>query len=243
MSLKFVFNPPRHVKLIRWQKISFVASKPFLHFCLKKREEKKITQVEMPTLESHSLAAIYNYLRDLKQASIFPKLFDVKNAEFPEKNEIDDLSKIMENLQNGFYQNTQEVRKAIDDFLQFVYQNFLSPNDEEYRDSAYKAIEEMEKQFNQTYDSAGISPHHLLESLKEFSSLHTLVQREDSIGIGDAVKISNFLNNLDKEAKQKAEWIIRSKCPRVPYYMRCVDIANLPYEAVDALVDYFKIKL
>jgi hypothetical protein len=243
MSLKFVFNPPRHVRLLRWQKISFIASKPFLHFCLKEREEKKQTTVQMPTLKSHSLAAIYKYLNDLRNTSAFDEVFSIKDAEYSPKDGIDDLSKIMEKLQNGLYQSTQEVKNAIDSFLQFVYQNFLLPKDGRYRDAAYKAINEFADQFARTADSSGISSKPFLKSLKEFTDLPTLETNENVEKIYDAKKISDFLNDLDKPMKQKAEWIIRSKCPRVPYYMRYVDIAKLPYNAIDALIDYFNIKL
>ena len=243
MTLKFVFNPPSRVKVLYWQKISFVASKPFLHFCLKEREEQKQATSKKIKLESLSMAGIFNYLKALKENKIYPELFDVGSSDFPNAANITDFNQIMINLQNGEYKSSDDVQNAINSFLNFVYQNFLLPKFSKYRDSAYQAKDDFAQQFANAYSSPGVPPTSLFNAIKELNSLPAPEEEGTKFVIYDVVQLAKHLNSLEKEEKRKAEWIIRSNCPTVPYYMRSVDLANLPYSAIEALVDYFHIKL
>ena len=243
MTLKFVFNPPTRIKVLYWQKISFVASKPFLHFCLKEREEQKQTTTKKVKLESLSLAGIYNYLKALKENNVYPELFDISSSGSKLSSNLTDFNQIMLNLQNGEYKSSQEVQDAINSYLNFVYQNFTSASVSKYRDSAYQAKDEIAKQFSSITPSPGFTPTSLFNALKEFNSLPVQQEEGTEFLIYDVEKLAKILNGMEKEQKRKAEWIIRSNCPTVPYYMRSVDLANLPYSAIDALVSYFNIKI
>ena len=91
--------------------------------------------------------------------------------------------------------------------------------------------------------SHGISPQNFYHALQTFTSLPVPEEKATKVMIYDVVKLAKTLNEMDQSMRRKAEWIIRSNSPSVPYYMRSIDLANLSYSTIEALVSYFHIEL
>lgn len=238
MSLKFTFKPPKGVRFVRWQKISFTASKPFIHFCLHDTAQIK----DKPILRSRSFADWHAYLSALYEKGIYPELFRIDRSMYKGK-QINDFRQILNNISEGHYTDVEQVREDINTCLMTVYENFTSVELSNYRDAAYDAKVEIDSSYDSCESSSRLHTTRLTNAITNFANLQIPEINAHNGSEFNINEFAKFLNDRPIEDKIKAEWLIRIKSPRLSFTMNQVDLAELPLETIRTLANYFGYKM
>ncbi|EAY14879.1 hypothetical protein TVAG_411450 [Trichomonas vaginalis G3] len=245
MSLKFTFNPPKGVRFVRWQKITFTASKPFIHFCLHDTHDKLENK---PILRSRSFADWHAYLQALHKKGIYSELFNAHKL--PIKGPpIVDFSQILDNISEGYYTDVEQVKEDIDKCLISINEKIVTSDNlnssivNNYRDAAYYAKLDIDQSYNSSKESRNLPSARLIKSLEEFKSLESPRINDHKGTEFNIDKFAEFLNHKSPTDKLKIEWIIRMKSPRVNFATREIDLNDLPLDTIRTLADYFQYKM
>ncbi len=256
MCLRFVYHPLPNVCFIRRQTITFYVGDPIIDFTVKKTEAKprrfvddkpyKPPKPEKPpgvsktplTVTGRTLQDCYSLIQTLESRAGLKLLFNLKTSDLSKSYGFDELypdifdfSGIKKRLESGFYENSTDFRRDVDDFLDAVESVFT---DHHIKRTATKYRRDIKQAFeNLASVDTGIG-----ELRKAFRNMVEL----DVGDVGtkmeafDAVTLAEKLNNLSEKKKRKAEWIIRIHCPSLPYYADGIDILKLPAVVIDSLV-------
>ena len=250
MTFKFILDSPLKVKFFIPQNLKFVFKKPTFHITLQNPDHRLLKP--KLKLESNSLNGYYKLFDQIKKIDEYYPLFNIFQSPELEfgflKNSFEpilNLQIIYDRIQTCSYIIVDEIVKDTFYFLdtlysQLVHSNFNQilirnlcfclKNDIENAISHYR----IKNQNNILFET--------LKDLQKFSKLELPQIKSLSTSTYNYEKIAQTLNSLDSKQKTFAEWIIKNNFPRIPYYKREIDLKDLPYNAIDALIEHFKIE-
>jgi len=249
MSLRFIYDETPKIRFIRVQRIKFIASKPVIHITLGSKKESPSKFSYTLKLSSFSLQGCYELVNSIKDNSLYSQLYNLseKSSECQEMvfslfQRLLDFRYICDKMSRGEYQTVEEVKEELKLFVDGVYNRFVQLNYSSIRNAAFFIKEDIENAFRNCPKEQVIYGSKDIDKIRsDLTRLNVPEPEYLPTTQYDLEKIANALNHLDKNQRQKAEWIIRMKSPRVAYYQRAVDISELPYTAIDSLIEEFKI--
>lgn len=240
MSLRFVFEGSKKIKIIRRNRISFRLSNPSVTFTMKNpKKQIKPIQSNTSTVQP-TLILLYEKLNTLNISGKYSSLFkfsqpDMTNEEFIEqaiqffKTKID-LSIIQNKIALGLYKSVSECQTELYSFLDFI-RNIPS-------DMMIKDAKKCEKIFQLAFFTVnegkkGTVQSKLLNSLNSFIQIQTkkeIIRSQLNLDI-----IAQKLNQLDRNEQLRAEFLIRTYSPKISYYMGSIDLSILPIHVLEIL--------
>jgi hypothetical protein len=193
------------------------------------------------TISERSLSGCYDLIQTLKERKSLRELFSLRNSQLDKARryleqapDMIDLGGIDAKLRNGQYEAVADFMRDLEDFFDSVREVFEQTSD--FGRAAARFLSEIRRamaaipQFEPV-----VRLNDLQTQLNEFAAVDAGDVGERPIEIS-AKEIAQRLNRLNGKDRLKAEWLIRIHCPTLPYYASGIDIAQLPYPAIESLV-------
>lgn len=266
MSLRFCFNPPPKIRLIKHQRIKFTIGHPHVEFVLhssqatkettffKKEKEvrevkERVPKVHKPilTLKERNLVGCYDLLQQMKNNKRVKEFYELIGTpldfkvKFSEQNpEILDLRGIELKVSNCDYVEIEDFQNDVEEFLNTLSYTFV--DQPEISNTAQRFSNEFQRAFREApkAETGGATFNELETQLRKFTSVKigNITETPKTI---EAESIADALNKLDGKKRLEAEWLIRIHCPSIPFYAQGIDVTELPYPCIDALVNHLQL--